>query len=241
MSNLIPTPIVDKNGVPSIRHKKPASAQSQSNLPAPALVSARNPRHLVIDSIMEAIRDKFTPDDNKRYRDKMIDISRNLSGAEDDEYPQQVLEMVSKVVPAMNKRVVDMQRFINILANSDASEVKSLCAHADYLASTPHSISNFSSLRTLLMETLRVMPDDRGYFPTIEAHIDAKTAYSIMAGELGWTDNFFYPKNLPAVRMVERYPNRVKELMEFIARGNTLDEKDFEAYVALGAVREGML
>jgi hypothetical protein len=190
---------------------------------------------------METLRKDFTPVDNKRYRDKMIDISRNLSGAADDEYPQQVLEMVSKVVPAMNSRVVDLQRFISILANSDNSEAKSLCAHADYLAANPHSVRNFSSLRDLLIDKLHIVPDERGYMPTIEAHIDAKTAYAIMAGEQGWTENYFYPSNLPAVRMVERYPNRVTELMEFIARGNKLDEKDFEAYVALGAVREGML
>ena len=81
MSNLIPTPIVDKNGVPSIRHKKPVAAPALRSFPAPnaqspylKAMNTGNPKGEDISLEDErANRNFLTKWLNKRRRQKATD------------------------------------------------------------------------------------------------------------------------------------------------------------------------
>jgi hypothetical protein len=175
----------------------------------------------------------------------MINISRSLSGTSDDEYLTRVREMVSKVVPKIDPDTVSLMELMMRLSKGDEYVVESMCAHSDFLAAHPHGIRTFTNLRSSLMEKLDVIPDDNGYMPTIESHVEAARAFRVMVRKNGWEDreDFLsdYVDNVDVMRMVEKYPSQFNELVDFIGRGNDLNEQDFQSYLSLGAVKEGML
>jgi hypothetical protein len=246
MSNTIPTPIVDKNGRNTTVYRKPeTTSTSSASMPAPVLQSKRPPRHLIIDEIMESLRSNLAPNHNSRYRESFINISRSLSGTADEEYPARVLEMVSKVAPKIDPDTVSMMELMMRLSKGDEYVVDSMCAHSDFLASHPQTIRTFTNLRRSLMEKLDVIPDDNGYMPTIESHVEAARAYRVMVRKNGWEDreDFLsdYVDNVDVMRVVEKYPSQFNELVDFIGSGNDLNEQDFQTYLSFGAVRDGML
>lgn len=246
MSNSIPTPIVDKNGRhTTVYRKSETSSTTAASIPAPVMQSKRPARHLIIDGIMDALRSNLTPRHHGQYRESFINISRSLSGTADEGYPARVLEMVSKVAPKIDPDTVSLMELMMRLSNGDEHVVNSMCAHSDFLASHPQTIRTFTNLRRSLMEKLDVVPEDNGHMPTIESHVEAAKAYKVMVRKNGWEDreDFLseYVDNVDVMRMVEKYPSKFNELVDFIGRGNDLNDKDFQSYLSLGAVREGML
>lgn len=78
MSNLIPTPIVDKNGVPSIRHKKPTAAKVQKKGGIPRVATMGNSPAHNSQLNTEQLVNFIYPD----MRDEMLERERVVTALE---------------------------------------------------------------------------------------------------------------------------------------------------------------
>jgi hypothetical protein len=243
--NLTPALTVDKNGKTTTVYRKHESASSgASSIPAPTMPSARDLRQKTIDGVWRAIEEGIHRFQIPSYKDKMTDIYRNLSGTRDEVYPDMVLEMVDKVIPATVTPTA-VRTVLVTIANGDEGMVRAMHAHSDYLVANPLQIAQFPPIHKMLVEKLGLTPESDGSMPTIEAHLYARKRFEDLTRThdvLGGTGEAYY-RNVPEViNMVEKHPNEVHELMNYLSRGQEkASMKDFEEYLAQGALREGLL
>lgn len=242
--NLTPALTVDKNGKTTTVYRKQESGNSgASPIPAPSMPSARNPRHQTIDSVWEAIFEGIQQFKLPSYKDKMTNVYRNLSGTEDESYPEMVLEMVNKVIPA-SKTPAAVRSVLITIADGDEDAAWTLHAHSDFLVDNPKHIGHFTSMRKMLIERLDISADSHRSMPTIDAHLYAKDLFDELTRNhdvLGGGEMYY--RNVPDVmKIVEKHPEHVSTLMNFLIRGQeSISMEDFEDYLSQGAVREGAL
>jgi hypothetical protein len=243
--NLIPALTVDKNGKTTTVYRKHESVGSgAAAIPAPSMPSARDLRQKTIDGVWREIEEGIHRFQIPSYKDKMTDIYRNLSGTRDEDYPDLVLETVSKLVPAAVTPSA-VRAILITVANGDENVMRAMHDHSDYLAANPQQIAQFTPMVKMLDEKFGIK-SEAGKVPlTIEAHLYAKSRFEDLTrthNVLGVTGEEYYRNCPDVVRIVEKHPNEVHELMNYLTRGQEVASmEEFEEYLAQGALREGTL
>lgn len=243
--NLTPALTVDKNGkTTTVYRKQESGSNGLASIPAPSMPSARDLRQHTIDAVWAAIEEGIHRFQIPAYKDKMTNIYRNLSGTPDETYPDMVLEMVDKIIPAAATPSA-VRSILVTIANGDEAIVRAMHAHSDYLAANPLQIAQFAPTVKMLVEKFGPSSEPNGFMPTIEAHLYARKSFeglTRMHDILGVTGEVYYRNAPEVITIVEKHPEHVSTLMNFLIRGQeTVSMEEFEEYLAQGAVREGVL
>ena len=126
-SNLIPTPIVDKNGVVSIRHKRPEGAgKSQSaSLPAPALSPAKTFPTPARSRMAASLRSVC---DDKDFHSDFPDYDLLMSRLED--YPESTVMAFDKLIARSGREGDHYERSLaSCLQNDMDGNIASYVGH----------------------------------------------------------------------------------------------------------------
>lgn len=237
--NLIPMPTVDKNGRQTIVWRRGDSlASAIARLPAPLATSPESRRKLDIDVVADFLGAAVIKHNIPSCKEKMATVIRSMSASQDSDYPAVVREIVETVIPAATT-TSGVKWVIEGLAESEAV-TRTMSAHLPYLAKNADRSADFFSMRKVLRETLHVEPEPDGMMPTLEAHLYAKKRYTELKANAGSPDRYLW--NLQVMQTVEKHPDHVHELMEFISRNQKrFSLTEFEEYLSHGTLSSGAL
>lgn len=240
-SHLIPTPTVDRNGKQTTVYRRQESTATAASFPGPSIPAHANRRGDDIDAVNNLIRDHANKYGFRSFRDELVDIIRGMSASSDENYPALVRETVDTVLPSA-KLGTSMRAFIGALSSYDEEPVRAMHAHRNYLAANDNMIEAFFSIRKSLIGSLGIKPEPDGHMQTLETHLYAMKKYAELVGARGKGALAQYGSNKPLMSSVEKHPDRVPELMEFLGRGHDrLDLPAFEDYLNQGTLRTGSL
>lgn len=242
-SHLTPTPTVDKNGKQTTVYRKQTYTMSAASFPGPLLAPAGISKQDDVSSVAFLLQEtqvRLKLSD----RDKVTDVIRGMSASDDDGYSRRVRETVETLMPVI-RLSSSFNAVVNVVASGDEQTLNTLHAHREYLAGNYRAIASFVRLKQILADSLGLAPESDGHMPTIEAHMYAQYHYEkLWLDRGGRRDSTSYYQGSPSViEMVEKHPDNVPLLIEYIAtRGKRMNSVEgFEDYLAEGVMRDGAL
>lgn len=240
---LIPSLTVDKNGKTTTVYRNPdLQTTGTRGIPAPSMPTARETRQHTIDAVWEVIFEGITKFKLPSYKDKMTNLYRSLSGAPDDAYPGLVLETVQTIVPAA-KSTLAVRAVLVTIADDNEQIVRGMHRSRGYLADHPEQIAQFVPIAKAVHKHLDTSLDSA--LVNIESHLHAKRLFEELTKDynvLGQTGEVYYRNAPDVIAIVDKHPDHVDELMEFLKRGQEVASiSEFEDYLKQGVLREGTL
>lgn len=241
-NHLIPTPTVDKNGKPTTVYRKQSHTVTAANFPGPILAPAGASKQDDVDSVAFLLQETQVRL-RLRTSDRNVDVIRGMSASDDKEYSKRVRETVETLMPVI-KLSSSFNAVVDVITEGDENTLKTVHAHRKYLAGNCKAIGSFIALKGVLTDSMGLIPEPDGTMPTIEAHMYAQQNYEkLWLDRGGRRDGASYYQGSPAVmELVEKHPEHVPLIIEYIARGQKQNAVDgFEEYLEQGSMRDGVL
>jgi hypothetical protein len=262
-SNLVPTPIVDKNGVPSTRLKKVDGVTGKaSNIPAPysSLHAPRAQKTATLASFFsdrkerkqlatEIINRLWSPDDRLKHgfvdggagdfiaKIKDLDYLRDLNAA---------AELVTRKELGKDRYNDGRDSLISMIFKNEPTDrqkqkMRTIARYSDWMRENNVRFGHFMLTYDALAQSGATVTLEDGTIRSMEAHCQVVTAMED-ARSSPYT-GARYVRNSNFGDAVDKYPEHVEPLVSYISeRGiKNFDEDDFLHYLDGGAVADGWL
>lgn len=243
--NLIPTAIVDVTGKRTTVHRKPDGSKKLTGRGIPSPASPEPEIVLDDQTIRTSIAyvlgriDYQHPDSRTEQR-----IVASLNGMSRERLKQ--VHAATYMVKEIERQVAEREGsfvatgsgycLLNAIENNDQSRIDIIIEHGAKL-------SGHLAMRDLVgvVEKLRAMDNTRVNFTqNMDAHLYAAGRTLSITGT--GTPDFYY-SNEKLIRFINKHPDKVDECLQFRAERELKEfkESDFEQWLQLGAMRDGML